>query len=231
MQPDFSLQESLSLAYRVRKPKVEQTGAPLLILLHGVGSNERDLLRLEPELGARLFVVSAQAPIKLGTGRFAWFNVRFAPEGPLHNAAEAEASRQTLVRFIDELIRTYPIDPKRVFLLGFSQGAIMSYSVALTAPEKVSGIVAMSGRILQEVRATLTPSAAHEYLSILTTHGAHDTKLPVQHAHTARDFLKGFPIDLTYREYDMAHEMSRESLTDGFRWLTSRFQAPVLERK
>lgn len=231
MQHPFPLHEDLRLAYRIREPRVEQDSAPLLILLHGVGSNECDLLRLEPELDARLFVVSARAPLELEPGRFAWFNVTFTPEGPIHNAEEAEASRLTLVRFIDEITRTYPVDPRRVFLLGFSQGAIMSYSVALTEPEKVSGIVAMSGRILQEVRAAALPSAAHAPLSVLVTHGADDAKLPVYHARSARDFLSGFPLYLTYGEYDMAHEISQKSLADSLLWLARRLEDPVLERK
>lgn len=231
MQHPFPLHEDLSLAYRIREPRVQQDSAPLLILLHGVGSNERDLLSLEPGLDARLFVVSARAPLKLEPGRFAWFNVTFTPKGPIHNAEEAEASRRTFTRFIDELTRTYPVDPRRVFLLGFSQGAIMGYSVALTAPEKVSGIAAMSGRILQEVRAAVPPSAAHASLSVLTIHGVHDAKLPVYHARSARDFLGGFPLNLTYGEYDMAHEISQESLADSLLWLARRLEDPFLKRK
>ncbi len=131
-----------------------------MLLLHGVGSHEGDLLGLAPHLDGRFFVVSARAPITLGPGSYAWFHVEFTPAGPVINPQEAESSRLALLRVIGELVEAYALDPKRVFLAGFSQGAIMSLSVALTAPDKVAGVVAMSGRILPEVLLKMAPPEA-----------------------------------------------------------------------
>src|SRR5437763_10158037 len=113
---------SLSLTHLTREPTAPAEGAPpLLLLLHGVGSNEADLFGLAPELDGRFFVVSARAPITLGPGAYGWFHVAFTPQGPAIIPAEAEQSRQALLRFIDEVVEAYGVDPRRVYLMGFSQ--------------------------------------------------------------------------------------------------------------
>lgn len=204
-------------------------GAPLLLLLHGVGSNERDLLRLEPYF-PNFRVISVRAPHTLAPERFAWFQVDFTPE-PVHSAAEAEASRQALITFIDELTGRYGVTHEEVYLLGFSQGAILALSVALAAPQKVAGVVAMSGRILQEVSATLSPSPEHRNLPVFITHGVHDGKLPIYHAQASKAVLESLSVALTYREYPVGHELSEANLQDVGAWLEQRIHAPALSVK
>lgn len=126
-----TLHTDLSLTYLSTNDN--KRGAPLLLLLHGVGSNERDLLRLESYFSDSR-IVSVRAPLTLALGRFAWFHVNFTP-APVHDAAEAETSRQTLITFIDELTMRYGVTHEEVYLLGFSQGAILISSVALTYRE------------------------------------------------------------------------------------------------
>ena len=210
-----SLHNDLSLVYRTID--APERGAPLLVLLHGVGSNERALLGLSTRF-PDLFLVSARAPIALSEDRFAWFHVNFTPE-PVHNLAEAEASRQTLLTFLGELAKRYGVLRKDIYLLGFSQGAILSLSVALSAPRNVAGVVAMSGRILQEISANLTPSPDHRNLPILVTHGVQDGKLPIYHAHASKAILESLSVDLTYREYPVGHELSEANVHDAGVWL------------
>lgn len=219
----LTLHTDLSLTYL--SVGDSKRGAPLLLLLHGVGSNERDLLRLEPYFpGFR--IISVRAPLLLAPERFAWFQVAFKPD-PIHDAAEAEASRQTLITFIDELTERYGVTYQEVVLLGFSQGAILSLSVALSAPERVAGVVAMSGRILQEVRAALTLSPEHRNLPVLVTHGVHDGKLPLHHAQASKAVLESLSVALTYREYPVGHELSEANLQDVGAWLEQRIHAPA----
>jgi phospholipase/carboxylesterase len=117
------------------------------------------------------------------------------------NPAQAEASRQALIRFIDEAVAAYGADPARVYLMGFSQGAIMSASVALTVPELVAGAVLMSGRILPEIRPALAAPSRLAGLPILLVHGTADAVLPIQHGRASRALLENLPVDLDYREY------------------------------
>ena len=219
----------LSLAHLIREPRVPAAGrAPLLLLLHGVGSHERDLFQLAPALDPRFFIVSARGPLVLAPGAFAWFHVTFTPRGPAIVAAEAEASRERLRAFLAELAVAYPVDPQRVYLLGFSQGAIMSFSVALTAPERVAGVVALSGRILPEIRPLIAPPAALAGLPFLVIHGTEDTVLPVSYGRAARDLLAGLPVALTYREYPMGHQITADSLSTVAAWLTAQLDAAEL---
>src|SRR5712691_12567796 len=123
--------ETLSLVHLTRKPAVEGGAPPLLLLLHGVGSNEDDLFGLVPFLDQRFLIISARAPNTLGPESYGWFEVDFRPQGTVINAAQAEASRKLLISFINELVMTYGADAKQVYLMGFSQGTIMSASIVL----------------------------------------------------------------------------------------------------
>ncbi len=217
---------NFSLIHLVREPLRKNPGAPpLLLLLHGVGSHENDLFALAPRLDERFFVVSARAPITLTPSAYAWFNVKLNPAGPTINAQDAEQSRQKLLAFIDELVAAYQLDPKQVYLMGFSQGAIMGLSVALTRPDKVAGVIVMSGRVLPEVLPLLATPDALKGLPILVVHGTEDQILPVQRfARPSRDILSKLPVALTYREYPMGHQVGEESLRDIAAWLKERLE-------
>jgi phospholipase/carboxylesterase len=217
---------ALSLVHRVHQPVHPIDHPPLLILLHGVGGNEQNLFTLTPQLDTRCVIISARAPHQRGRGSFAWFNVQFAPSGPVILPEQAEASRQLLLRFIDEAVGAYGTDPRQVYLMGFSQGAIMSASVALTVPEVVAGAVLMSGRILPEIRPLIADDSRLSGLPFLVIHGTADNVLPIHHGRASRDLLTSLPIQLTYREYAMGHEIRPESLADIQTWLRKRLDRP-----
>lgn len=203
----------------------------MLLLLHGVGSNEHDLIQLAPYLDPRFLVVSSRAPITLAPGMYAWFEVQLDPVRPIINPQQAESSRQKLLTFIDETIVRYGVDASRVYLMGFSQGAIMSFSVGLTHPEKIAGIVAMSGRVLPEIVPHSAAPEALRDLPIFVAHGTEDQVLPIHHGRAARELLQRLPVALTYREYPMGHQISDQSLADIAGWLTQRLdEHPRLQR-
>jgi phospholipase/carboxylesterase len=143
--------DTVVLKYVVRLPINANQKAPLIILLHGVGSNENDMFNYADQFPDHI-VVSARAPIELSEGSYTWFHVQMLADKRSINANEAEKSRTLLKLFIDQIIELYLADSTNVTLLGFSQGAIMAYSVSLTTPEKVKNIGAFSGRILDEVK-------------------------------------------------------------------------------
>jgi phospholipase/carboxylesterase len=210
----------LSLTYLARAPRIASENPPLLLLLHGVGSNEHDLFSLTPLLDERFLILSARAPNTLAPGSYAWFHVTFTPQGPVANAEEAEASRQALIAFIREAVAAYGADAHRVYLMGFSQGAIMSASVALSQPELIAGTVLMSGRILSELRPHIAPREALAKLRFLVVHGTFDTVLSIHHGRASRDLLSSLPVTLDYHEYEMAHEVSQQSFADVNAWLS-----------
>lgn len=215
--------QTLSLAHRILPPTHTTNGPPpLLLLLHGVGSNENDLMALASHLAPRFFVISARAPLPLGPGAYGWYRVQFTPEGLVYDSAEAERGWHAVERFIGEAVTAYGLDPTAVFLMGFSQGAIMSLGVALTEPERIAGVVAMSGRLLPEALSQLAEPARLTHTPFLVVHGTRDTVLPIAYGREIRDQLAALPVALAYREYPMAHEVTPESLSDISHWLTER---------
>jgi phospholipase/carboxylesterase len=212
----------LLLTQLTREPLPQASNPPLLLLLHGVGSNEHDLFGLAPLIDPRFVVVSLRAPITLGPGSYAWFEVAFTPQGPVINPEQAERSRRLLIDFIGEAVAAYGANPRQVYMMGFSQGAIMSAGVALTRPDLLAGVVLMSGRILPEIRPIMAAPEQLKVLPVLVVHGTRDTVLPVQHGRASRDLLASLPVDLTYREYAMEHEVTEESLGDVLAWLKER---------
>lgn len=216
----------LSLVHSVREPlDATRDPAPVLILLHGVGSNEQDLMGLAPALDRRFLVISVRAPITLQHGSYAWYHVQFTGGGHVIDAAEAESSRLRLLRFVDEVIASYNVDEERIFLMGFSQGCIMSLAAGLTEPRRFAGIVGMSGRLLPDI---LTKAAPHEQLRglpLLVVHGTFDRVLAIEYGRAIRDAMEKLPVDLTYREYPMDHGISDASFAFIGEWLAGRLEA------
>jgi phospholipase/carboxylesterase len=214
--------KSLSLYHLVRRPARDAGAPPLLILLHGIGSNEEDLMGLEPYLDERFLIVSARAPHPYDWGGYAWFEIQWMPDRIAIDHAQAEQSRDLLVRFIGEAVAAYGADPARVYLMGFSQGAMMSGWVALTRPELVAGAALMSGRVPEELRDHIASPEQLAGKPFLVVHGTRDEVLPIHNGRASRDLLQRLPIELTYREYPMGHEVSAQSLADVVAWLSAR---------
>ncbi len=213
-----------SLTHLVRGPSARTDGPPpLLLLLHGVGSHEGDLMALAPYLDGRFFIVGARAPLEIGPGSYAWYTVDFSsPARPVLDPEQPGRSRQILLGFVDELVDTYGLDRRRVYLMGFSQGAIMSIGAALARPDLFAGIVAMSGRLIQPLLAGMAAPTALTGLPMLVIHGTEDDVLPVDDGRAIKDFLERLPVDLTYREYPMGHQITEESLGEAVKWLSER---------
>jgi phospholipase/carboxylesterase len=214
---------TLSLFHQTAPPKSGLEGKPpLLLLLHGYGANEDDLFSLAPYLDERFLIVSARAPIMLQPLSYAWFNLGFTPQGILVNPEEVESSRRKLHKFIGEVVEAYGCDPNAVYLMGFSQGAMMGLSVALIHPGSAAGVVAMSGRLTPQVLSKIPDKDALIGLPIFVAHGENDPLIPVSQGRDTRARLSELPVDLTYREYEIGHEISYESLEDIAEWLKER---------
>jgi phospholipase/carboxylesterase len=218
-------EKRLSLTHHLSMPRNHSEKTPLLLLLHGFGANEDDLFSLSPYLDERFLIVSARAPVTIGPYSYAWFNLNFTPEGVIVDLEEARRNLNTLHKFINELIDSYQIDRGSVYLMGFSQGAMMSLAIALTYPGTAAAVVSMSGRLLSQTLNKISDKDALIGLPIFMAHGTRDEVLPIHHARDARAKLSEFPIDLTYREYDMGHEISAESIDDIMRWLKNQLDS------
>lgn len=189
--------------------------APVLVVLHGLGANERDLFELGKEVAPSSLIVALRAPLELGPDQYSWFPVRFTPEGPMHDVAAAENSRSRIVEFIRALKLEAGVDSERVTLLGFSQGAILSEAVALTEPGLVSGVVLISGRTLPELK----PVATTKRPRVLLMHGTRDPLLPYAGAVQTNEVLRAAGYEVDFRSFDARHEVSAEMVAATRSWL------------
>ncbi len=214
----------LSLAHRVRRAAgyPADPRPPMLVLLHGVGSNELAMAALMDWFDPRFIVVSARAPIELEPFAFAWLHVTFTPDGPIIEGDEAAAACHDAAGFVDEAVAAYGADPDRVYLAGFSQGGIVGLGTLLTAPEKVAGAICMSGRLPLELLPHVASPDRLRDRSVLLVHGVHDQTLGVAYARSARALLETLPLNLDYREFDMGHTTTDESMTVVGAWLSAR---------
>lgn len=211
--------EAAGLTYIVQKPRVQSVKSPLIILLHGFGTNEQDLMGLVKYLPSQYTFVAPRAPITLSNGSYAWYHLDLSSGKPVYDANEAEHARQMILRFMDEMKRTY--SASEIILLGFSQGAIMSYSVALTEPQKVTAIVALSGRILTDIDKQLAPKEHLKKLAIFIGHGTSDQVVPFSNGEVAFDKCKKLSTQVLFKEYKMGHEISFPEVTDVQNWIAS----------
>lgn len=218
MNIDFSpLIDDLPLAYRYRPAVGQPIG--LVILMHGVGSNEDSLLGLGSFIPNNLSVVSVRSPLTMAPGAYSAFSVSFTANGPKIDIAAAEASRQRLLRFIPELQLRYGVTSDQTLIAGFSQGGIMSASLALTAPKCVRGFAILSGRILPEIEPLIARAEDLQHLSALVIHGKNDDRLPYFWAEKSTELLQAHGIPSHLLNYGIGHEITHEVATDFASWV------------
>jgi phospholipase/carboxylesterase len=210
--------QAFALAFRTLQPALAKP-ASLLVLLHGVGGNEGNLAALGAEAGGDTLVVLPRGPITLGPDAFGWFRVAFTSNGPRIEAGEADASRRALIDFIAQLQQAHGIAPARTTIAGFSQGGILSASVALTAPERVAAFAVLAGRILPEIEPQLADAQRLSTLRGYIAHGLHDDKLPVDWAHRADAWLTRLGVGHETKLYPAGHELDAAMRADFLAWL------------
>lgn len=210
----------LSLYHLVREPKVKLEKNPLLLLLHGYGSNEEDLFSFAAQLPDEYFIVSARAPYSLPPYGNAWYAITFDSDmNKFSDDKQAIESRDLIIKFIDELIEAYPIDKDNVTLLGFSQGSILSYAVALTHPEKIKRVAALSGYLNMDIVGKSLHAEDVTKVKFFISHGVVDQVIPVEWARKAPEFLKNLGLDIEYHEYNAGHGVAPQNFYDLVDWL------------
>lgn len=224
LQPTISpLQRgpAFELLFRLREPVPARPKACVL-LLHGVGGSEMNLAELATAIDPGTLVVLPRGPLEFAPGQFGWFRVAFTASGPNIVAAEAEQSRKVVIRFMAQLHAAYGIEPKKMIVAGFSQGGIISASVALSAPEQVGGFAVLSGRILPELEPHIANKERLSALRGFIAHGEIDNKLPVLWAQRADSLLSQLGVVHETRLYPMGHEINAAVTSDFLHWLAEQ---------
>tara|TARA_B110000238_G_C16093297_1_gene424842 strand:- start:407 stop:1063 length:657 start_codon:yes stop_codon:yes gene_type:complete len=215
--------KKLSLKYQIRYPKKPIKNPSLLLLLHGYGSNEEDLFSFASELPDELLIISARAPLTLGHGSYSWYTIHFdSNNGKFSDTDEAIEARDKIALFIDEVTLAYSVNKENIFLLGFSQGTILSYSVALNYPKKIKNIIALSGYINQDLLPTTINENDYSNLDFFISHGSADQVIPVEWAQNAPTFLNDLKIKNSYQEYMVGHGVAPQNFYDFKKWIEDR---------
>jgi phospholipase/carboxylesterase len=215
--------KELSLYHLVREPKIKKEKSPVIIMLHGYGSDANDLFSFSSELPEEYYVISAQAPYPLPPYGNAWYAINFDNSGgKFSDDVQAVESRGKILKFIDEVIENYPVDPTNVTLLGFSQGSILSYAVALSHPEKVKNVIALSGYINEDILKAGYENNNFSRLSIYASHGSQDQVIPVSWARRNPEILKRLNIDHKYSEFPVGHGVAPQNFMEVLQWLKAR---------
>ena len=197
---------------------------PTILTLHGRGANALDLLGLAPYLcNGKFLMIFPQGPLEtpIGPGAFgyAWYPMSMG--GPPDIGAIL-SSREKLQQFLYACLKRYPIDTKKFVVLGFSQGGVMAYSLALSNPERFAGLAVLSSWLPKELIPELSIREAVQSLPTLVQHGSQDQLIEIQRARDSVEQLRALRVPLTYREYDMGHEITPRGLTELSAWLDEK---------
>lgn len=215
--------KDLSLFHLIKAPGISSEKSPVLIMLHGYGSDANDLFSFASELPDELFIVSAQAPYPLPPYGNAWYAINFdSVHGKFSDDVQAVESRDRISAFIDEVIENYPVDPDNLTLLGFSQGTILSYAVALSYPEKVKNVIALSGYINLNILDKDYKKNDFSGLSVYASHGTVDQVIPISWARRNPEILKQLGIDHKYSEFPVGHGVAPQNLMEIISWIKTR---------
>jgi len=215
------LQEGLALKYLVRLPADGSKHPPLIILLHGYGSDEKDLFELRTSLPASYMIIAARAPYALPGGGYQWYDISATSKGKGDIKREnINGQRDQIIQFISQVAHKYKADSSAVYLIGFSQGAIMSYEVGLYAPDKVKGIGVLSGRLYESLKPVIKNTPALKKLKIFIAHGTADNRIPFVDGKAANDYLTGIGLKPDFHQYSgMSHTISNDVMNDLLKWL------------
>lgn len=213
----------LSLEHIIRPSSLTDKKPPVLFMLHGYGSNEEDLFSFAPELPCELCIIALRAPYTLQPYGYAWYSINFdAEQGKWSDDDQAKVSRDKIVTFIDEACTTYGLDNTQVNLLGFSQGTILSYAVALSYPQKIKNIIALSGYINEKILIHSYKDNDFSALSFYCSHGEVDQVIPVDWARKAPELLKSLGIDHMYEEFPEGHGVSPQNFYSLKKWISKK---------
>ena len=200
----------------------EGEASGLLLLHHGRGTDERDLIGLADALDPerRLRVVSARGPLQLpGSPGYHWYLV---PRVGYPDPESFFAARAALAELHDELWAEGGLGPERTVLGGFSMGTVMSYAMGLGADRPaVAGILAFSG-FVPTVEGWQPSLSDRTDTRAFVAHGRNDPVIGIEFAQRARELLEGGGLEVEYRESELGHQIDPAQIAEARSWLGAR---------
>ena len=206
------------LLYKISKPTNNITDLEVIFLLHGYGSNDKDLFSLKEFFPPNYIIISLRAPISLGFDSYAWYSINFQNTiDKWVDNDEATNSKKIILNDILLHLEDLDLKHKRISLLGFSQGAILSWSLGIENPDLIKNIIPLSGFYNTELTE---PDRTSKFnLNCFSSHGINDLVIPIHWARRGIQSLEKNNINIIFKEYDSGHEINNENLKDIIEWL------------
>lgn len=209
------------LEYLHQAPIKTSENSPILFLIHGYGSYEGDLFSFAQYLPKNYHIIALRAPIVLAEGSYAWYTITFDEDmNKWSNDEEGIQSRNLIISNIEHHLKRLNSSKKNVDLLGFSQGAILSWSLGMSYPKSINRIMALSGFYNPKLDQESSESKAD--LKCFSSHGIIDPVIPVAHTRIGIDSLREKGVSVAYKEYDAPHTISPDNFRDLLQWLQSK---------
>ena len=215
--------KEFNLDYNIRPSNLGLENSKVIYLIHGYGADKNDLFSFADYLPVSLTVIAIQAPYSMPFGGgAAWYSLELGPNGEhLSDVAQAKESVKMIGDFIDSSIEGYGFDKDNTFVLGFSQGAILSYSLVLNNPSKFKYVLPLSGFIMNEI---MPESFDKDYsnLDFYSAHGTMDGVISIDRGRTVSTLLKKLNIKHIYHEFPAAHSIAQKEFEEVISWLKER---------
>ena len=206
------------LDYRVKRPSKESDTSPVLFLLHGYGSHEEDLFSFANYLPEEYLIISLRAPLSLSFGGYAWYSIHFnEQQDKWSDDAEAKKAQEIILYNIDYHLEQFKLKGQKVSLFGFSQGAILSWAVGLSHPERIDKLIALSGYVNEDIFSYAEKGL--DKLRIFSSHGTQDPTLPIEWARKGTALVEKKEISVAYKEYPQGHGINQDNFNDLLSWL------------
>lgn len=204
----------MKLNYITKKPNKITSETPILVLLHGYGSNEEDLFSFHPDLPEDWLIVSFQAPINTPYGGFCWYDIDFTNAEKFINIEQAEKSIHLILEEISLIRKQYKITNGKVHLCGFSQGGIISYALALRNPQFFNKITCLSSYPEQKILQNIADKKSLSHLRFFISHGTEDSVIPIDWGKKGYELLYDLNLYFSFREYHSGHGISSKNYQD-----------------
>ncbi|WP_185851612.1 alpha/beta hydrolase [Blattabacterium cuenoti] len=219
------LKNQLSIKHIVKK-SVHEKFPTLFLMIHGYGSNENDLFSFKKDIPENFFIISIQGIYSIGNNKYSWYDIDFSnpnKEKFINNILQAKKTIEKISYFIDEAIEEYKLNRTQVWLCGFSQGAILSYAIALKKPDKVKKVIALSGYLEECFLPKKVNSTFYSNLEVFISHGKYDPIIPINWAKKGLHFLKKKKIlSFHYKEYNSGHTLCNSNYRDLIHWIKKK---------
>jgi phospholipase/carboxylesterase len=202
---------------------------PTILAMHGWGSNALDLMGLAPYIArGRCLTLCPQGPVEVEIGAvngYGWYQLR---RGEAPDMEEMGRAADRLMSFLDAALKRYPIDRRKLIVMGFSQGGVMAYNLAIRHPERFAALVALSTWFPEELAEYAGNRDALAQLPTLVQHGRADDMIEITKARESVERLRNLKLPLTYREYDCGHEITVDAIQDLSAFLMEKVIQPVI---